>query len=685
MANTTNTSFSAYRVRFSPAPTRTPTSEYFPVQDELLTSSEEDESDEGGPLLPRPVSTRRHNRKRMLNALDAVTKPRKKKRAAVSVGEVGHGRWSWREVWTLGLKTLVTTALLVLLGVMFGVIFWMNEEGDVGDEDAGLLITAPNGAVSSDIDICSKIGVNLLKKGGNAVDAAIGTGICIGTINMFASGVGGGGFMVVRMNDSRANSFNFREMAPGNATRDMFNQDPLLAQIGGLAVGIPGEVSGYAAAHRLLGALPWKDLWEPSIDLNRNGFEVTAILELIISKEAKMFMENKEEWGFLFSPEGRLLSQGETMKREAYARTLEIIAGITDDGDESDPYRGVTEFYNGSLAERMAQVVQENGGIITKEDFGKYYTVVEETASTTFLDKTVDTCHAPCSGPVLLEGLNIAEGLNMSDSSRTVSYHYIVEAMKHLSAGRTELGDPFDPIVASNPRIAALQTKPYAAAILPNISATRTFSWQYYNPSFETVDPKGTSHLSVIDKHGNAVALTTTINLYWGAQFHDPQTGIIFNSEMDDFSIPGRSNAYELRPSIYNYILPYKRPLSSTSPTIISEDNGTISLVIGASGGSRIVTGVFQAVIKNLVWGWGLIDTVRSARLHHQLLPEAVFVEKGVEEWICDGLRRRGHVVEKNGLGAAAGASVIQVVRMVEGGVEGVADWWRKGGKAAGY
>jgi len=254
--------------------------------------------------------------------------------------------------------------------------------------------------------------------------------------------------------------------------------------------------------------------------------------------------------------------------------------------------------------------------------------------------------------------------------------------MKWISAGRTELGDPTDPVAASNSkRIRQLQSKSYAEAVRVNISADTTYSWEHYHPAYEPVDPKGTSHLSVLDNYGNAVALTTTVNLHWGAKVHDPQTGIVLNSEMDDFSIPGRSNAYHLEPSIYNYIIPHKRPLSSTTPTIIVEEDGTPGLVIGGSGGSRIVTGVFQAIVKNYLWGYSLLDTIKSPRLHHQLIPEVVLAESNTEEWILEGLKERGHAIKLRDLGEASGGSVIQVVKGMDSGrVEAVADWWRKGG-----
>ncbi|KAH0603408.1 uncharacterized protein H6S33_007730 [Morchella sextelata] len=587
--------------------------------------------------------------------------------------------------------TITLVAVLMFFAVGFGIIFWENEaEGS----DSDILVNAQHGVVSSDVEVCSEIGVGILKKGGNSVDAIIAlttpptaTGVCIGVVDSFASGIGGGGFLVARTIYGDSKSFNFREMAPGAATRDMYNGEPLLAQVGGLAVATPGEVDGYATAHALYGKLAWHELWAPSIELCRGGFVVPPTLARHMQTQEAFFAANKKSWEYLFSEEtGELLRAGEIMHRWAYADTLEVIAAPEEARDGGDTYKGVREFYNGSIARWLARFVQNNGGILTEEDFGKYFTVVEETAKTVIDDMEVITCQPPCSGLVLIEGLNIAEGLNMRDSQDPLSYHYLVETMKWLSAGRTELGDPTDPTVSANYlRIYELTTKHWAASVRANISATHTYPWAHYQPAYEPTDPKGTSHISVFDRHGGAAALTTTVNLYWGAMLHDPATGIVLNSQMDDFSIPGRRNAYNLEPSVYNYIQPYKRPLSSTAPTVVVEGDGNVGLVIGGSGGSRIVTGVFEAVVKTYFWGWDLLDTIKSPRLHHQLIPETVSAEWNTEGWVVRGLEERGHGVVLRGGGETAGGSVLQAVRGRGGRVEGVADWWRKGGKAAGY
>ncbi|KAF8466699.1 gamma-glutamyltranspeptidase [Kalaharituber pfeilii] len=530
------------------------------------------------------------------------------------------------------------------------------------------MIESRNGAVSSDVEVCSKIGVELMKKGGNAVDAVIGTAACIGTVNMFASGIGGGGFATIRLASGESRSFNFREMAPQAAHRDMFNSDPLLAQRSGLAFAIPGEVDGFWHIHKKYGKLPWRELWIPSIKLNKSGFKVTETLAERIAGEKEYFEKHRDEWSFLFSPKtGKLLVEGDVMKRPALAKTLTTIAGKN----------GVKKFYYGKIAKSLVRASRDAGGVVTEKDFRTFFTIEEETLTTKAFGREFVTCQAPCSGPVLIEALNIADLLNVTNPSDPATIHRVIEIMKWLSAGRTELGDPADTEVGNQDRVQELMTKDYAAAVRQNITDNTTYPWPHYNPSYEPNEPKGTSHISVLDQFGNAVALTTTVNLYWGALVHDVRTGIVLNSEMDDFSIPARPNAYGLRPSIYNYIKPRKRPLSSTAPTIAWERDGKPGLIIGASGGSRIVTSVFECIVKNYLWEYDLLDTIKSPRMHHQLLPEIVYVENGTSKEAIEELRLRGHevaVVPRVG-------SVVQAVRRLgDGKIVAVADWWRKRG-----
>ncbi|KAK6348388.1 hypothetical protein TWF718_006185 [Orbilia javanica] len=587
-----------------------------------------------------------------------------------------------RRVRALPVATTITTTLAALLSIFFiSILVYLvvtnhpahNKNKNNHQSLSDHLITAKNGAVASDVQVCSTIGVDILKlKNGTAVDAAIATALCIGVVNMYSSGIGGGGFMVIRHHNGSSKTVNFREMAPGAAWKDMYNSDPMLAQRGGLAVGVPGEIDGYWKAWKMYGRVQWKDLFEPSIKLCEEGVRVTLFLgRAIDDKREWLKTVDKKEWGFLFKDgTGEALKEGEVMYRPALGKTLRIIAE-----------KGLDGFYKGVVAEKLVKFVREKGGILTLEDLEAYEADVEETAKVWAFGREILTCKAPCSGPVLIEGLNIAEGLDMSNDKSGLVTHRIIEIMKWLSAGRTELGDPFDSDVSNAARVAEIQSKQFAAMVRRNISDTRTYGWKHYNPSYEFKEDHGTSHMSALDSEGMAVALTTTVNLYFGARICDPETGIVLNNQMDDFSIPGTDNAFQLQPSIYNFVRPYKRPLSSMAPTI-TVYNGYPSLIIGGSGGSRIVTGVFLSFIKIYQWGYNLLDTIHTPRVHHQLMPEVAFVEQDLGEDIVRGLEDRGHKVEK----VATIGSVIQAIhKLPDGEIHAVSDFWRKGGRAAGY
>lgn len=252
--------------------------------------------------------------------------------------------------------------------------------------------------------------------------------------------------------------------------------------------------------------------------------------------------------------------------------------------------------------------------------------------------------------------------------------------MKWMGAGRTRLGDPSDLEMYDDQLVKEIMTPEFAESVRRNISDNTTYPWQHYHPSYEESGSRGTAHISVIDEYGIAAALTTTVNLPWGAHVHDTHTGIILNSEMDDFSIPGQSNAFNLTPSIYNYIKPFKRPLSSMSPTIVSEMDGKPGLVIGASGGSRIITAVVECIVKNYLWGYDLLDVVKSARVYHQLVPGVLYVEDGISDKAIESLKEKGHIIQEVVEGPSAVSVVGAVQRGVDGKISAVADWWRKGG-----
>ncbi|BFZ59648.1 hypothetical protein YB2330_000662 [Saitoella coloradoensis] len=575
--------------------------------------------------------------------------------------------------------SLIACITLMLVALFTTLLFaWRHRRSHDEPTRHKVIVQAAHGAVAAEVETCSDIGVQILKDGGNAVDAAIAAGICVGSINMFSSGIGGGGFMMIRHQNGSAHNINFREAAPALAHKWMYEGNPKASQIGALAVGVPGEVAGYGAAHALYGKLPWNILIEPSVKLAREGILVQKDLASRLKLLEEDFLADPA-WRTVVAPNGTLLAEGDMMYRLNYSNTLERIAS-----------HGPSAFYKKPIASHIVDFLAARGGILTLDDMASYEAKVEEPIKGWYHGREVLTCRAPCSGPVLLEALNIVEGLDLKNVGYTpLGAHYLVEAMKWASAGRTELGDYVEGDPDNSVRIAELLTKEWAAKARANISSDETYGWEHYGPKYDFVENHGTTHLSVVDKDGMAASITSTVNLYFGSRLIEPTTGIILNDEMDDFSQPGVSNAFNLTPSIYNFIRPFKRPLSSSAPAIIVHD-GDFELALGSSGGSRIVTAVFEAIVRTYDWGFNLLDVVEAPRLHHQLLPASVSVESGVSEDIINGLRERGHEVDI--FPASRPRAEVQVVRRYKGRQKGKTTGWvegvsdsRKGGVAAGY
>lgn len=543
--------------------------------------------------------------------------------------------------------------------------------------DSKYLTVAYKAAVACDVPLCSTMGKDILLAGGSAVDAAITTTLCIGTINSHSSGIGGGGFMTVRDKDGQASAFNFREMAPEAATKHMYDEDEFLSRIGGLAVAVPGELAGLEMAYKKYssGVLSWKQLFEPVIELNRNGFEVSKVLGIAISMASPIFLEHPDMWHWMFVHENgtkRLAQEGDWIRRENYARTLELIAD-----------HGAQIFYDphGPIVPSLVHVARRTGGIITPEDFSRYQAVESEPLEAEYLGKKLITVPNPASGPALVLGLNILNNFTLADEQNDFGSdetQLLVETMKWMAAARTELGD----YPAGNPRVDEVISREWADKCRGNISLDHTLPWQSYHPSYENQENHGTAHLSVLDENGMAVALTTTVNLLFGSIVCDPKTGVVLNDEMDDFSVPKTDNAFDLRPSIYNYVTPFRRPLSSTAPSIIYTDESGPELIIGAAGGSHIVTAVFQAIVRTYQYEEPLLNTIAFPRLHHQLLPETAYLEQTGPEAVLKCLQNKGHNVEIQ----VPSTSMNAIYRNPDSGViHAVSDWWRKNGLADGY
>ncbi|KIK98246.1 hypothetical protein PAXRUDRAFT_31286 [Paxillus rubicundulus Ve08.2h10] len=570
--------------------------------------------------------------------------------------------------WNKSFFTLVSLCILLLLSRNVSLSYHSGHAPIV--RNPAYLITADHGAVASENKRCSDIGVSVLKDGGNAVDAAIGAAFCIGVVNMFSSGIGGGGFMTVRIppstpgEASEVYTIDFRETAPALANKTMYVDNPRAATYGGLSVAVPGELRGLEEAYRRWGSLSWSRLVQPSVVL---AAEWTVDVELAkrIQTKSSLMLDN-EDWRAVFAPDGKLLLQAETIRRTNYSRTLATIAA-----------EGPDAFYKGPIADSIVRKVQEAGGILTHADLEGYTVNVERAVQGTYHDKKVYTSHAPTSGPVLLHMLNLIERYDLIGEGRTpLNMHRIVEAQK----SRTKIGDL---LYSSNStaRVAEISTKRYADLIAANLTDDRTHPPEYYNPEFDIKIDHGTSHTSVVDNDGMAVALTTTVNLVFGSQVLDPETGIILNDEMDDFSTPGIPNSFGLWPSPYNYPEPGKRPLSSTTPTIMEHADGSFYLAIGGSGGSRIFPSIFQ-VLLNMDWGMHVSEAVEYGRLHDQLYPTSVDADNTLPASLLYDLRRRGHNVTVLDINRVA--AVVQAVVRKDGKIYAASDS-RKNGIAAGY
>ncbi|XP_012943138.1 glutathione hydrolase 1 proenzyme, partial [Aplysia californica] len=452
-----------------------------------------------------------------------------------------------------------------------------------GRGDEGLYHFA---AVASNADPCAEIGTELMaKKRGSAVDAAIASMLCVGVTRFQSSGLGGGHFSTIYDRASRkVHSIIARTMAPSAANSTMFINDTVGVTQGGRSIAVPGEILGFWEAHKLQGRLPWRDLFQPAIKLATEGFPVepstaAAIQSKIPSGIFDTFPTLK---AIVTNPiTGTWYKEGEMIRRPKLARTLQRIA----DG-------GAAEFYNGSLADDIVKEIQGAGGIITKQDLADFYADVTSPLSLALNGGlTIYSPPLPSSGVIAQNILNILSGYNMtsaglSTNEKTVlTYHRFIEAFKHAYAARSKLGSPYGETKSfgdeMNKLIANLTSPDQGESIRSQIWDNQTFPWSSYGAEYYSQDDHGTSQLCVLAPNGDAVSMTSTINLFFGSKIVGETTGITYNDDMDDFSTPGIVNAFGVAPSSFNFIKPGKRPMSSMSPSIILDDQGSVRLVIG--------------------------------------------------------------------------------------------------------
>jgi gamma-glutamyltranspeptidase/glutathione hydrolase len=534
---------------------------------------------------------------------------------------------------------------------------------------------AEHGMVVSDAPLASRVGLDVLRAGGSAVDAAIATAFALAVVLPGAGNVGGGGFLVAAVG-GRELALDFRETAPSAAWRDMYLDDrgePTERSIEGhLAAGVPGSVAGLWALHQKAGGKPWGELLRPAIRLADEGFEIDAELASDVKKHAERLGRSPAA-AQLFLPEGHSLAAGARLKNPDLARTLRLVAT-----------RGHAGFYTGETAERIVAEMRRGGGIVSAADLRAYQARWREPVVFDYRGHRIVSMPPPSSGGLTLAliALQLAKyDLRSLGWHTPAALHVQAEAMRRAFAVRNEaLGDPD---FVDVPRGRLLSPK-FAAALQPPISMERATASSLVSGAVPEAEPQHTTHFSVVDRRGNAVAMTTTLNSWFGSAVIVEGAGFLLNNEMDDFaSKPGRANQFGLVQGERNAIAPGKRMLSAMTPTIVFDSASRPLLVTGAAGGPHIITAVFELVSNLLDYGLDVGASIRAPRFHHQHLPDVLCLEKGgFGDAGADSLRRLGHHVES--FEVCDGGSIAASIERRDG------RWWgasdpRAAGLAAGY
>jgi gamma-glutamyltranspeptidase/glutathione hydrolase len=538
-------------------------------------------------------------------------------------------------------------------------------------------VWARHGMVASQEAVATQVGVDVLRRGGNAVDAAVAVGFALAVTLPQAGNLGGGGFMIVH--DARTGenvAIDYREKAPGRAARDMFldaagNADSKKSQYSGLAVGVPGTVAGLALALDRYGTMNLADVIAPAIRLAEEGVLVTPDLSDSLKASAEEIKAWPSSTRIFFKEGGVPHEPGETLRQTDLAKSLRQVA-------EGGP----DAFYKGEIARLIAEQMARDGGLITLEDMAGYQAVVREPVRGSYRGHEVISMPPPSSGGVhIVQILNILEGFPIGylGHNSAEAVHLMAEAMKLAYADRSEyLGDSDFVDVP----IRGLTSKQYAEALRQKINANRATPSATIKPNDPIpYESDQTTHFSVVDKDGNAVANTYTINFSYGTGLVAEGTGILLNNEMDDFSAkPGVPNAYGLIGGDANAVEPGKRPLSSMSPTIVLKD-GKPFIVTGSPGGSRIITTVLQVIMNVVDHGMNIAEASEAVRVHHQWLPDELRVEEGLSPDTIRLLDGKGHSVRIQ----PVMGSTHSIMRREDGSLFGASDPRRPSALTAGY
>ncbi len=552
------------------------------------------------------------------------------------------------------------------------------------------------GMVAAAHPVATQVGLNILKRGGNAVDAAVATTLAISVVEPFSAGIGGGGFLLVKTKDGMQ-ALDFRERAPQAASRDMYldangKVKSKASLEGHLSAGIPGTIAGLAEVHRKYGKLPWAELVKPSIEIANNGFTVTEVLSKQLWGKKDLLQKNPAARE-IFLPDGQVLRAGDKLRQVDLAKTLRSVA------------RNPQNFYRGEIARAIESDMGRNGGLITQKDLQNYRPIWRDPLCGKFRQYQVCSMPPPSSGGVhLLQILNILGDTDLVEMGwhSSATLHLLAESMRTAYADRSfYLGDPAFvkvPVTAlTSPAYGALRRQEISLTAARSSKQVQPAAWETlrrFQPGAAVENPiqkipalpnvkesQDTSHLTVVDRNRQVVTLTFTVNYNFGSGVVVPKTGILLNDEMDDFAVaPGVPNAFGLVGGEANAVAPGKTPLSSMSPTIVTE-NGKLRLAVGAPGGSTIITTVLQITLNNLIYKMNVAEAVAAGRIHHQWAPDKLLIDpSGFDPATLADLRQRGHIIEQRDYWGNANA----IEQLADGTLQGAADP-RKEGTAAGF
>lgn len=532
-----------------------------------------------------------------------------------------------------------------------------------------------NGMVASEQGLATQVGLDILKQGGNAIDAAVAVGFALAVVLPNAGNIGGGGFMVLHDDKTGKDvAIDFREIAPAKASRDMYldNQGNVIdgkSLFTHDASGVPGTVAGMEYALKKWGTMPLSKVLEPAIKLADKGFIVSDVLAQTL-KEEKSTLGKWSSSKAIFFKNGEPLKSGDLLVQKDLAKSLRLIAK-----------QGAKAFYQGEIATKIAKEMQSHGGTMTLEDLKAYKVVERQPIIGDYRGYKVVTMPPPSSGGVhLIEILNMLEHYPIKEDgvNSAKNIHHMAESMKLAYADRSEyLGDPDFVKIP----VAGLTSKAYANELVKTINNNKARLSSNIKPGKpQPYESDQTTHFSVMDKAGNAVAVTYTLNLNFGSGIVVEGTGILLNNEMDDFSVkPGVPNAFGLVGGTANAIEAKKRPLSSMTPTIVMKNNKPW-LVTGSPGGARIITTVLQSVVNTIDHEMNPAEAIITPRVHHQWLPDELRVEEGISPDTIKLLQDKGHkVVTKAPMGR------IQIIQADDSGFYGYSDPRNPDGKTLGF